>query len=232
MIDLDSENNQILCTWNDQVNCIECSINEKLFCKYNRKKWLSFVWVLTLLLVTEILGVITIGLQLNIWWPLITYEVVTITFFILGIKTFILCRHCPFYAEESKVLHCLANTGVPKIWKYKSSPMNLFEKILLLIFFFFIFMWGIGWEIYSIYYFFSNYTSLKLISGILIIILLISNFTFVILFIIKLQKQYCPFCPNFSCPMNKVSKEIIDEYLEKNPVIKEAWLKKGYKSRK
>lgn len=31
----------------------------------------------------------------------------------------------------------------------------------------------------------------------------------------------------FSCPLNKAPKEVVDSYLEKNPVMKEAWESSG-----
>jgi hypothetical protein len=40
---------------------------------------------------------------------------------------------------------------------------------------------------------------------------------------------FCSKCVNFSCPLNHVPKSMVDEYLERNPVMKEAWEKSGYK---
>jgi len=36
-------------------------------------------------------------------------------------------------------------------------------------------------------------------------------------------------CVNFSCPLNRVPKNIKDDFLIRNPIIKEAWEKKGEK---
>jgi hypothetical protein len=33
---------------------------------------------------------------------------------------------------------------------------------------------------------------------------------------------------NFSCPLNHVSKEVVDAYLERNPVMRRAWEESGY----
>ena len=33
------------------------------------------------------------------------------------------------------------------------------------------------------------------------------------------KKFHCPRCPNFSCPFNKVDKKVVDQFLDKNPVI-------------
>ena len=38
----------------------------------------------------------------------------------------------------------------------------------------------------------------------------------------------CSKCPNFSCPLNWVPKNNVDEYLKKNPVMRKAWEENGY----
>jgi len=42
-------------------------------------------------------------------------------------------------------------------------------------------------------------------------------------------KYICALCINFSCPFNRVRKEQRDAYLEKNEVMKKAWVESGYK---
>jgi hypothetical protein len=34
---------------------------------------------------------------------------------------------------------------------------------------------------------------------------------------------------NFSCPLNDVPKEVVDAYLERNPVMQRAWEESGYR---
>ena len=41
----------------------------------------------------------------------------------------VLCSHCPYYAEEGRILHCLANHGTIKLWKYHPEPMRFWEKL-------------------------------------------------------------------------------------------------------
>jgi hypothetical protein len=47
-------------------------------------------------------------------------------------------------------------------------------------------------------------------------------------FVSTLKTFFCTSCVNFSCPLNKVSKPIIDEYLRKNDVMREAWERSGW----
>jgi len=48
-------------------------------------------------------------------------------------------------------------------------------------------------------------------------------------FLYILVYYFCSKCVNFSCPLNQVPKPMVDEYLERNPVMKEAWEGSGYK---
>ena len=49
-----------------------------------------------------------------------------------------------------------------------------------------------------------------------------------LIFIWTLSKYTCTACVNFSCPLNRVPKAVVDAYLLKNPVMKEAWEAAGY----
>jgi hypothetical protein len=65
---------------------------------------------------------------------------------------------------------------------------------------------------------------------------LVDQFIFLIISIIEiivffsfLFLKRCGDCLNFSCPFNHVKKEVVDAFLKKNPVMREAWEKAGYK---
>ena len=65
------------------------------------------------------------------WWRIGVLTGYFAIFFI--VETRILCSHCPYYSKEGIMLHCLANHGFIKFYRYHPEPMNLFEKILLII---------------------------------------------------------------------------------------------------
>jgi hypothetical protein len=44
----------------------------------------------------------------------------------------------------------------------------------------------------------------------------------------SLVKNVCPRCVNFSCPLNRVPKAVVDEYLRRNPVMRGAWEQSGW----
>ena len=42
------------------------------------------------------------------------------------------------------------------------------------------------------------------------------------------QTFFYPKCVNFSCPLNTVPKPVVDAYLKKNDVMREAWERSGW----
>ena len=103
--------------------------------------------------------------------------------------------------------------------------MKKFERILLIIGFSFFGIVPLAGQIPSIIAIAANLPIERAIFITLIVLLgtsvigIIFGFTF-------LFTQICTKCVNFSCPFNKVPKELIDAYLDKSPVMKNAWEKK------
>jgi hypothetical protein len=48
-------------------------------------------------------------------------------------------------------------------------------------------------------------------------------------FAFNLRKHGCTRCVNFSCPINAVPKEVVDQYLRRNPIMRAAWESSGYR---
>ena len=140
-----------------------------------------------------------------------------------------LCSHCPYYAEKSKTLHCLANHGSLKFWSYHPEPLNKFEKFMmyfLVATIFFIFPLLIMG--YGIWFLSVNYTEYGLISFLGLTGITAASLVSSISFVTTLKIFFCPNCVNFSCPLNSVPKPVIDEYLKKNDVMRKAWQKSGW----
>ncbi|MFX1387810.1 MAG: hypothetical protein ACFE9M_11390 [Promethearchaeota archaeon] len=196
-----------ICTWKDTSECKNCPINEELICHFHSKYLISFLGFFFIFAVTAFIGIIFAGYG----WYLFGW----IGFWLLFFEVWeirILCSHCPYYAEEGRTLHCIANYSSLKLWKYRPEPMNLSEKIQLFI----------GFAILV------GYPLIFLILGakfIFLVICIIEIFIFFIFLVIK----RCGNCVNFSCPFNHVKKEFIDIFLKKNPVMRKAWEDKGYK---
>ncbi len=49
-----------------------------------------------------------------------------------------------------------------------------------------------------------------------------------IVWLISMHFLSCSKCPNFSCPLNNVSKDVVDEFLKLNSVMRKAWKDQGY----
>jgi len=170
-------------------------------------------------------GMALVGVVTGAWWPLIVFAAVCIAFFGLGIETRILCSHCPYYAEEGRTLHCLALHGSPKLWRYRPEPMNRVEKTTLLSFFSFLLLFPVIVEAYGIWFISAHYGQSGLIALLGMIGITLANIMGVMQWILIMMYAFCSRCVNFSCPLNRVPKSTVDAYLEKNPVMKEAWMK-------
>lgn len=202
-----TKNPHRLCTWQDASKCTGCPLADRLNCRFNWNDLLYFLALFATPAISAIVGMLQGGFRVYlIGWA--GYAV----FFFFVWEARILCSHCPYWAEQGRVLHCLANHGVLKIWRYRPEPMSLWEKIQFLV--------GAGLLIL--------YPLPFLIIGKQYMYALIMFFG-VIAFIFSLRKHICTRCVNFSCPLNGVPKIVVDAYLRGNPVMLEAWQAKGYK---
>jgi hypothetical protein len=218
---------EIPCTWDKDSNCVSCSISGDLNCKWEQSHLSRFYRYSLPIMIFGFLGLIVVGLQVS-WIPLITYVAFWIFFFgFFEIR--VLCSHCPYYAEgEGRVLHCLANHGSLKLWKYRPGPMKRWEKVGFLSGFWVFVIFPIVGELYGLLSLWESAGSIN--DGMVVLALLLLGSTISgIFFTIKVLTRICTKCVNFSCPLNRVPKMVVDEYLKINPVMKEAWEKTGYK---
>ena len=72
-----------------------------------------------------------------------------------------------------------------------------------------------------------GYPLIFLIIGRRFIFLIISVVEIFVFFSFLILRR-CNSCPNFSCPFNGVKKEVVDSFLNKNPVMKKAWENEGW----
>ena len=189
--------------------CADCTISGRLMCRYDQGDTLHFFMMALPFFVTTIAGVIAAGYG----WYLFGWLAYAILFF-FGWEARVLCSHCPYWVEESHVLHCHANYGVLKFWKYRPGPMSRSEQVqfaggailLLLIPIVILFVGG---------------------QNLLGAIATVSGLSWGYL----LRRNVCNRCINFSCPMNAVPKELVNAYLRFNPVMQHAWEEHGYRLR-
>jgi len=217
-----------VCTSNGNSNCKDCELNDELNCQFNFEdfKFLTFNKIPALVL--AFFGMTMVGFITGVWWPIVVYIILCIAIWILGIENRFLCSHCPYYAEDSKTLRCHFLHGIPKLWEYQPGPMNNIEKTVLVGVFLSLLSFPIAVDIYGIFYVYQYFLEYGLIEllGVLGITIATSLAFFQLMYIIT--HNFCSKCVNFSCPLNNVSKPLVDEYLENNPIMKEAWLESGY----
>ncbi len=214
----------LTCTWDDEARCYECEIKEKLDCRWEKNLLMRFYKGGSIAMISGGIGIVLVGLFFS-WLPLIIYAGFWVFFFgFFEIR--VLCSHCPYYAEEGRILHCLANHGTIKLWKYHPEPMKYWEKIGFLGGAIFFVVFPVIAEIFGMITFQNEFIP-GAIDILLFVLIILSTFGGVYFFIV-LTSQICPYCVNFSCPLNKVPKEVVDSYLEKNPVMKKAWESSGY----
>ena len=196
-----------LCSWQPISECKNCSIDGRLKCRYSSGDLLHFLGLFLSFLLPALIGMMLSGCG----WYLLGWVGLAIIFFGFW-EIRILCSHCPYYAEKGVTLHCIANYGCPKFWKYHPEPISNSEKIQLVIGF--IIMGG--------------YPFPFLILGEQFILALLAGWA-VIMFFWTLRKYTCSKCVNFSCFLNRVPKDVVDEYLKRNPVMRKAWEENGWK---
>jgi len=200
------KNSQKICIWKDSSECKDCPINGEIICHFHYKYLISFLGFFFVFVVTAFIGVILAGYG----WYLLGWIGFWLFFFEVW-EIRILCSHCPYYVEEGRTLHCIANYSSLKFWRYRPEPMNLSEKIQLLIGFIIL----------------VGYPLIFLMLGGQFILLLISVIEIFIFFSFLILKR-CRRCVNFSCPFNRVKKEVVDCFLKKNLIMRKAWEDSGY----
>jgi hypothetical protein len=203
---MDPKNPFNLCTWKPESACEGCETGAAINCRHSWIDLLRFYACFSPFGVLAIIGVMRSGYGLWLWgW--LGYAV----FFFFVWESRILCSHCPYYAENSLILHCLANHGVLKIWRYHPEPMSRFEQ----------WQFGIGAGILVLYPF-----PLMILGGAWLFAALTGAAA--LIGGAAIYRTICSRCINFSCPANHVPKSVIDAYLMRNPVMREAWERSGW----
>lgn len=184
----------MFCTNQAERFCIKCSLHTNLMCRYERRDTLNFFMIILPFFTASIAGMVTAGYG---WWLLGWLAYMLFFFFVWEAR--ILCSHCPYWAEDSRILHCHANFGVIKIWRFDPEPMSKPEKIQFIV--------GV---LFFIFYplIFCIFGGQYLIAGI--------GFTSAISFGYLLYRNICSRCVNFSCPLNNVPDELRKAYQERN----------------
>jgi len=189
-----------VCTKN---TCEGCPIRERLLCIHTVRDLFDFA-VLALSWFIPFLAGMLMGRH---WTGLVVWLGLAVVFFGY-VEALILCRHCPHYAERGCFLHCHANWGLPKIPGYEPRPMTKLEWSIWLAYVAVLFL-------YHIPFFIAGHQWLLL--AITTWAALMAAWT--------TWRTQCSRCYNFACRLNRVPKEVREEFFKNCPEYARAWNK-------
>ena len=218
----------VACTFRDESECEGCNLNSYLGCRYSKRDFWFFTLNQIPVTVMALFSLVFMGLLAGLWWALIVYVISALVFFGLGLETRILCSHCPYWTNDSKLLNCWAYPNTYKFWRYRPEPMNSIEKFLLVLFFAFFGFFPVAMTSYGIWLIATSPSLINLFSLLGIIGITVGTLLAAIQFFYILRFYFCSKCVNFSCPFNRVSTDKIKAYLQKNTVMKKAYETAGY----
>jgi hypothetical protein len=185
-------------------DCAGCEIQGKLLCIHTLKDLIDFYFLFLGWFVPFLSGMV-IG---KFWTGLAIWVGLALLFFGY-VEAFILCRHCPHYAEKGFFLRCHANWGLPKIPKFNPRPLNVWEKTI--------------WLFYAAVLF-LYYIPFFILSRQWVLLLVTTTTTMVAAW--TLQRTQCNRCYNLSCPVNRVPADVKSSFFKNYPVINDAWDRK------
>jgi hypothetical protein len=170
-------------------------------CRYEFRDTLHFFAIVLPFFVASIGGMIAAGFG---WWLVGWLGYMLFFFFVWEAR--VLCSHCPYWAEEGRILHCHANYGVIKIWRYHPEPMSRAEQVQFIV----------GVLIFLLYpVVFTAVGGEYLPAGVALVGAGVFGYL--------LYREICSRCVNFSCPLNNVPEEVRKSYLERNEEMRVAW---------
>ncbi|MFX1416777.1 MAG: hypothetical protein ACFFC0_08180 [Promethearchaeota archaeon] len=222
---MDEQVPDLPCTWLDESVCLDCSLADELNCRHDSESLACFRqrhlgYRALAFLVVGVASFVT-----GLWWMFLIYAIVTVLNFTV-IESWYLCRHCPFYSRDGRTLQCITLQGMPRLWKFDPSPITRSEQLIMTAVGGFIDLFPLLAGAYGSWVAFSTdagITTIAIMIVLTLVMLAVAGY-----FGKYLADNYCVRCVNFSCVMNKTSKPLVDEYLLKNPAMREAWEACGY----
>ena len=133
-------------------------------------------------------------LKNSIMW-LILYIIVCILLIIVLYRFF--CTHCPHYTQSANTTKCMFFWGIPKYFKSRPGPLNLFEKAISIIVPIVLILLPLYW--------------LSLQPDLLVIYLL----SLAVLGA-TIRRNECSRCIYFHCRVNCVPEDVKNQFLEAN----------------
>lgn len=217
-----------ICTWKDEAECADCALRCELGCRLDVREFHFFTVSQIPNLALSVFGLVLVGVATGAWWPLVLFGAACLVLWGQGLETPVLCSHCPFWAEESKTLHCLALTGSPKIWRYRPGPLVTWEKATFVAFLSFLLIFPPLTEGYALWSMATDGASFGMLALLGMVGITLATILTGAQFFYILKTRFCARCVNFSYPLNQVPRARVDAYLAHNPVMRAAWEESGH----
>lgn len=200
-----------ICIWQNGTDCGDCGLAKILFCKPSSTYRLYFALPFFAALIPAVIGIATSGYSLAVSLGFFAGWFGYAFFFLNVWESRMLCNHCPWYAnDEELVLHCPIDVGKLKTGRFDPRPLTRGHKLQFLI--------GAGLLLIA---------PLPMLAAAGKWIYLGCTVGGEILWAAITQTKVCTACINFSCPLNRVDAALRNQFLDRNPVLREAWEKAG-----
>lgn len=195
------------CMGGSAPGCGDCSIAGRLRCCFRRRDLVRFVGAFLLFMLPAAAGMALGGYG----WYIAGWVVLVAV--LLGVwENRVLCSHCPYYARDGRVLECFANYGLLKLWRYHPEPIGRSGRVQFLIIVFLMAAFPFPFLVLGRQYVLAVVAACALV-----------------LWAGVLWRYSCPRCVNFSCAFNRVPREMVDEFLRRNPAMRKAWEESGWR---
>jgi hypothetical protein len=218
---MNEENPYGVCTWGDEADCECCGLDELLDCRFDSRRIAVFAAIALPAMASAAVGMALSSYITGSWAAQFAYLVFVVSFFTV-VEALLLCRHCPYYARSGATIRCHANYGLPRLWRFNPAPMSRLERMGLLLCFAFFGLFPVAVEAGGLFYLLSSGSALSS-TALLLACVTAATLGLVLVFFYLLRRLFCPRCVNFSCPLNRASSESVEQYLQRNPAMRDAW---------
>ena len=217
---------ELNCVANPDSNCEDCDLQGDFLCTFETSFSRKFLIGNIAYRVIALAVLFLAGVIVNQIWLMPSYLVGIILIF--GVfEPRLLCSHCPHYQKSGRTLKCWALQGMPKLWEYRVGPITKIEKTTMLVLGVYVDLFPIVGIVWGIIGFWNN-SAEYMLEGILLSVFSLGFLVIAYIFSKLLLGYACERCPNLSCAMNKTPHNIKTAFLNKNPIMKQAYEEAGW----
>ena len=218
------------CTIQKDKSCGGCSFHAEKSCERASPRHVKIILAsLAAFIVASFVGLAAAGWCTGAWWPL-PLHLLFWCFYYGGVELVLHCPRCPYWNDRDRTISCLLHAGVPKprgalferLLRCNPRPYTLLEQAVLQTFNYYGTLFPLavlGWALLHARGSGATFAALGAVTALYMLA--------ACWFLYYVYSRCCRKCLHFSCPVNRQGPQRVAEYLEKNPDLKEAWIKAG-----